>query len=421
MKKFHTMGSKIQMMTSRGVQDQFLFAPPVLNDSAKPASMYGTNPFIHRYNRSMNFMSDHKELIFANQSQFGQSSYCIVPHHGAYLQQLYLRVRLPALIHSSGSSAAWTNAVGFAIIKDISLEIGGVVHGTLTGEILDILEETSIRSVQKDSYRRMVGKFDFLSYSQTGVDRFGLKEEEVIIPLRFWFTESIDRSIPVGAMASGDIIIRVTFNDFSKCVVYDGDTPPIFADILSASIVAKFHHVDAEYIETNMIGKSFLYLSDQIQTRNEHIPLNRTGFHVDLDFKHPVRCIYWMFIEEESENNNDWFNYNRRSDGLPIMTSASFELEGFQRSEMLTEKHYRIIQPLEHAHAGTEKAVYQYNFGQGEQYGNSPSGSVNFSRLDKASMYVNIRAGNPCRMFLFAVNWNVFITNKGLSSMMFHA
>ena len=126
------MGSKIQLLL-RGVQDKFLFAEPnVLDNAAKPASMYGANPFVHRYLRTMNFMSEHKELIFANQAHFGQSTFCNIPHHGAYLQQLYIRVKLPALVHSSGTSAAWTNAIGFAILKSVTLEIGGVgARGTL--------------------------------------------------------------------------------------------------------------------------------------------------------------------------------------------------------------------------------------------------------------------------------------------------
>lgn len=155
------MGSKIQLLL-RGVQDKFLFAEPnVLDNAAKPASMYGANPFVHRYLRTMNFMSEHKELIFANQAHFGQSTFCNIPHHGAYLQQLYIRVKLPALVHSSGTSAAWTNAIGFAILKSVTLEIGGVVHGYLNGEILDVLEETN-QSTEKDSRRQLVGKFDFL-------------------------------------------------------------------------------------------------------------------------------------------------------------------------------------------------------------------------------------------------------------------
>lgn len=414
------MGSRIQMLV-KGVQDKFLFAEPnALDNAAKPASVYGANPFIHRYLRTMNFMSEHKELIFANQAHFGQSVFCIIPHHGAYLQQLYLRVKLPALVHSSGTTAAWTNAIGFAILKSATLEIGGVVVGELNGEILDVLEETN-PSTEKEAGRQLVGKFDFLSYSQTGASRFGLHEEEVYVQLRFPFTKSLANALPLAAMSDSSTIIRVSFSDFQKCVVYDGDTPPVFADIKSASIVAKYHHVDTEYVNTNMHDKSFLYLTEQIQTTSEYIPENRTGFHIDLEFKHPVKCIYWMFIETESEENNDWFNYNRRSDGGPIMIDARFELEGFRCTESLPEKHFRIIQPLEHAWGGTEKAIYQYNFGQGEKHSKSPSGSVNFSRLDKATMHINIRAGPPCRLCLIAENWNVFIINRGLSSMMFHS
>lgn len=415
------MGSNIQLLL-RGVQDKFLFAEPnALDDAAKPASVYGANPFVHRYLRTMNFMSDHKELIFANQAHFGQSTFCVIPHHGAYLQQLYIRVKLPALVPSSGTTAAWTNAIGFAILKNVTLEIGGVVHGTLSGEILDVLEETNNLQSEKDSRKQMVGKFDFISYAQTGANRFGLNEEEVYVPLHFWFTESLSNAMPLASMAESSIILRVTFSDFKKLVVYDGDTPPVFADIKSAGIVAKYHHVDTEYINTNLHDKSFLFLTDQIQTMSEYIPPNRTAFHIDLEFKHPVKCIYWMFIETESEDNNDWFNYTRRSDGSPIMIDARFELEGFRRTETLPERYFRVVQPLEHAVCGSEKAVYQYNFGQGKKYSTSPSGSVNFSRLDKATMHINIKGGPPCRLCLFAVNWNIFIVNRGLSSMMFQA
>lgn len=414
-------GSKIQLL-SKGVQDKFLFADPnPIDNATKPASGFGFNPFTHRYNRMMNLMSDHKELIFANKPQFGKSTYCVIPKHGAYLQQLYVRIRLPALEHSSGSTAAWTNAIGFAILKSITLEIGGVILGALTGGALDILEEITINPATKDLRRRMVGKFDFLSYSQTGPYRFGLNEEEVLIPIPFWFTTSHANALPLAAMAASDIIIRIGFAEFNNCVVYDGAAPPVFTEIKSASIVAKYHHVDDEYINTNMLGRSFLYLTDQIQIMNEYIPLNRAGFHIELDFKHPVSCIYWAFIEEDSESNNDWFNYTRRSDSSPIMESALFELEGYSRTEMLPESYYRLTQTLENSPCGSEKAVYQYNFGQGIQSGISPSGSVNFSRLDKATMYINVRPGPPCRLCLVALNWNMFIVNRGLSSMMFYA
>ncbi len=402
-------------LSAKGLQDQLLFGYPSDTDFYKPATPFGANPFIQKFEKTMNVQSIHKEIMFTNRASFDHQAKCIIPYQGAFIQDIYLQIRLPKLVKTDGSYAAWANGIGNALIHTAVLQIGGVTVDTLTRTSLDILDETEY--ADEASKRRSFGKFEVLNYVQTALV-YGSNEEVLQIPLRFFFTSDISKSLPIAAMASSEVVVLIDFAPFEECLCYDGSTPPVFADLVAANLLVNFHNIDQAFMHMNVVNKRFVYLIDQVQVDSEYIAANMKTFQVDLKFKNPVRSLYWAFLDEVSADNNDWFNYLSRIDQNVIMTDAKLDFEDSSVSDWLPEIYFRLVQAGQYTNVITDKSIYQMQFGTNPS---KNSGSVNFSRLDKATLHVKLRAAasNPCRIVLVAKSWNFLLIENGFASIMF--
>ncbi len=400
-------------LTSKGDIDKALFADPKDIDKIfnRPTSEFGLNPFLHKYERTLNFSTEHREVIFSSKATFNKSVECVIPRFGAFMQNIYVQINLPSITRIDGSFAAWANCLGELLLKSVSLEINGVVIDSFDSVATDVLDETEY--IAKSSERGMMGKFDNLRFMQTTL-QYGTDPETLFIPLRFFFTKDTTNALPLAAMTSTEMVLRIEFEEFSKCICYDGSTTPKEVDFTSANLLVEYHHVEKPFIDRFLINKPFMYLIDQIQMNEEYISGNTTQFHVDLQYQLPIRSLYWCFVDEDSENNNDWFNYLRRSDSGVIMKEAKFDFDGNEVTPMRSEMYYRLIQPNQDVIS--EKCIYQMHFGIKSGVN---SGSVNFSRLDKASMQLNLRPGGPTRMHIIAINWNILIIQNGAATLMF--
>jgi len=117
------------------------------------------------YRRHTNFAIEAIEQQFQGTADFGKKVTCTISRNGDLINRIYLQVQFPAL--SVGSvwapspapnpfSVAWTNSLGHALIRYVTIEVGGQKIDTQYGEWLEIWNSLTQVSEKENGYNHMV-------------------------------------------------------------------------------------------------------------------------------------------------------------------------------------------------------------------------------------------------------------------------
>ena len=165
------------------------------------------------YKRYTNFSQELIPLNFNNEVAFGSQSNCKLSHNGDLINRMYLNTTLPSIPvtfdsvtgeEDSDVTYAWAKKIGYALIKSIELEIGGITIDKQYGEYLNIWYELS-ETVVKGSLDKLIGNIADLYNFTNGKDGY-----ELSVPLKFWFCGNIGNSLPIVAMNYNDIKVNLT-------------------------------------------------------------------------------------------------------------------------------------------------------------------------------------------------------------------
>ena len=164
------------------------------------------------YKRYTNFSQELIPLVFNREPGFGQQSVCKITSNGDLINKMYYSTFLPSIPKSFDNITgeeekiikyAWVKKIGYALIKSIELEIGGVTIDRQFGEYLNLWYELS-ETVLKGTLDKLIGNISTLYDFSNGKDDY-----ELIIPLKFWFCSNIANSLPIVAISFNDIKINL--------------------------------------------------------------------------------------------------------------------------------------------------------------------------------------------------------------------
>ena len=220
------MSPSIFQLQALGIQDVYLTKDPQINI------------FKYNYYRYVNFATDTVKLDFNSSATFGQKSTCEIPKRGHLLSKLYLHIRLPKILFSTGEYASWSDTIGYGIFSDpIELQIGGVIVDRLYPQFMDAWDDLTNNNKQ-------MGKNFMLLKSDTYVSSLqnASKDVNLVIPLDFWFTRNYNMALPLLSMFKQDIKINFKLRNFSECINYDGDMP-MARDIITSNIYAEYIYI----------------------------------------------------------------------------------------------------------------------------------------------------------------------------------
>lgn len=401
------MPGAIYQLNLKGKQDLYLTGKPEFN-------------FIKQvYKRHVNFAIQSFNLIFKNEVDFGRNFDIDIPRAGDFLYKLYFNFTLPPLIKTSGTFAGWTNSIGHAIIDYVDLSIGGHTIDKHYGLYLEIWNELTVKPGRRSAEDQLIGKVDHLSFLETNA----LIEQKFYVPLKFWFCNNIGSALPLISLQYHSIKLIFKLKPFSDCIVYDGVTPPLPVIIKSPNILADYIFID-ETERIKYTGTEHRYLINQVQTI-EGESINSGGTHrAFLPFNHPCSELLFVLREDESSDNNDWFNFAQRNttvytNVLPLINSAKLILDGTDRTDTLDEKILRIINSHKYHSNTTNKHIYIIPLcNEPEKW--YPSGTLNFSLIDSPELHINLKNGiNSSKLFIFAKNFNLIYIKEGMIQMGF--
>lgn len=215
----------------------------------------------------------------------------------------------------------WVNAVGFALLKKVTLIIGGHAIDTLYADYLYMLEELCGKAGKR--LQDCIGKFEtreqLIAYSRSA--------QRLHIPLPWWFTQVAGNALSLISLLHHSVQIAVDFEELKNLIVVSNtditvNTVTVTNQVTTASGTAIANtdltaYVMTEYVMLDILERNKFAegLFDQLITTVQQFKqsYSAASISMDLHFNHPVIELIWALRLKGNEEMNDWFNFSRNT------------------------------------------------------------------------------------------------------------
>tara|TARA_B110000261_G_scaffold163282_1_gene208958 strand:- start:73 stop:1431 length:1359 start_codon:yes stop_codon:yes gene_type:complete len=448
------MGGGLMQLVAYGAQDIYLTGNPQITF------------FKVVYRRHTNFAIETITQTFNSTADFGKKTSVTIARNGDLISRMYLMVKVPKLQQDQSNDTAvdstvvsWTSGFGNALIKSVSIEIGGQEIDKHYGEWLDIWHELNLTGDQKGSYNSMVlnGSKNIESTKKLG------NELTLYVPLAFWFNRNPGLALPLIALQYHEVKLTFDFEEAKTLIrsnngnINSPKTKVGTADAKDLTMSSCELLVDYIYLDTDERRRfaqvSHEYLIEQVQfTGDESIEANTGNANIDLNFNHPVKSMHWVIQDTKfrevktvdkinDSSGRDGGNQKLRYSSLASLNDANdtfktakLQLNGHDRFVERDADYFRIVQPFQHLQAKNSKYIYTYSFGL-KPFEHQPSGTCNFSRVDAAKLSLTFDTStdstntkddtstytgqipNDVNIKIFGVNYNVLRIMSGMGGL----
>jgi hypothetical protein len=389
--------------------------------------------FQHSYKNYYNFAKDTRKIQFINQLEFGRDTTLKISEQARYgdlINNIILEIDLPnltGLYTNTNQPVGYCNAIGYAMIKEVQLKIGGNIVDTQTGEWLYSWSQFSIPQGKRDVFNDNIKKFD------TNLSA-NFKGGKVFIPLSFWFCQTVGANskiplvFPLIAMKNAEIELIIKIRPVSELIISDDNSSLTSNQLSSLNIIN--HYLIIDYIILTpeerlkyLNAKKQIYLINQIQEHRFSILTGQTSVNVNLrNFRYPISELMWVFRDNNRLTNKEYFNFtdadisNNNRQGF--YETARLTFDGRDRIPELDREYFTNVEPLKvHDSVPFRAQISCYSFALEPENFGQPTGSCNFSGLHEPRMNFTMRGDitiPASELIIFAVNYNVLqIDEKG--------
>ena len=392
------MAGGILSLQAVGIQDTYLTSNPEIN------------VFKYKVYRYVNFATETQKLHLNDLATFGRKTSVIVPKKGHLLSKLYLHLKLPRLVKRDGSYVCWADALGYSIFSHpIELEIGGVVVDKLFPVCMDMRDELT-SSTKKLGMDKMVLKSD--TYRSNYYN--AIKSSDMMIPLDFWFTKEYSSALPLLSMNNQEIKLNFQLKDFEDVINYDGILGAAPVSVLDSNVFAEYIFLDDIILDKFQKQKHMYIIEQTVYHGDENIPQGQSIFNTKINFLNPCKELLIACVDKNNFDNNNYFNYSRRSDGEPLVQELNLLLDGRSRfDDYLPEFIFREYFPNNVHSVIPTKHMYSIPFCTKPEE-SQPTGSINLSRFDDVMLSLKMNSANPeCQVHIYGIMHNVVRIENG--------
>jgi len=157
------------------------------------------------YRRHTNFSQETMEHPFNGNVDFGRKASVEILRNGDLAADMYLKVVLPRVANPSTSQNnkfAWVRRVGYAMIKNVELEIGGSKIDKQYGDWMNIWYELTHAASKDRGHNEMVGDVEELTRLESHpagdtTNKTIKAQTELFVPLYFWFNRNNGLALPL--------------------------------------------------------------------------------------------------------------------------------------------------------------------------------------------------------------------------------
>ena len=432
------MGGGILQLSSYGGQDVETIGNPQMTF------------FKSVYKRHTNFAIETIEQSFEGNITNNENKITsIINKNGDLIHRCFLDIKFPEF-PTNGSDADqytnWTNATGYAYLKEVSLFIGDLLIDKHISEWFDIWNElTDTNNNEHLFVNKHLAKKNTLKNNNGNRT---CKPIQCYIPLQFWFNRFISSALPLLSLQYHDVKIQFLFRNL-RHLINTSYTNVAVAPTQTPSVKLFVDYIFLDAPERKQFAdKSHEYLIEQVQFKKETLKTSN-----NINFNHPVKELIWVVrnktVGTESTSNvnvalnsvktetnsintmnngNDYFNYatltydaNRTEYVGGFASNEPFEkavvsFNGIDRFSKQKASYFRTIQPLTYHSKVPRKHIYNYSFCIKPE-SLQPSGSCNFSRMQDCSLKFDNITTDDSELFVFARNYNVLVIHAGMGGL----
>ena len=451
-------GGGLLQLVAVGKQDMFLTGNPQISF------------FKMVYRRHTNFATESQPMYFDGTPNFGQRVTCLIPRRGDLLGRVYLDVTLPQIYDTSGNRLSYTNAIGHALIQEITFEVGEQEIDRQTGEWMEIWTQLTTPPGQRAALNEMIGRIEPYNVVDLhpGVNPTGGQQSDglhLLIPLQFYFCRNPGLYLPLLALQYSPVRINITLRPLQQLfwvpppTPYPTDQPWMPAcstqvscttPIVNMMLWGDYVYLDVEE-RRKFVSASHEYIIEQVQyTPPYSITAQQTTATIPVEFNHPIKEFIFVAQRDAMSQRNEWFNYSNLGIGevtptlvspyvnsnapagrLDLISLARLQLDGYDRFVDRIPQYFRLEQPYEH-HTTTPVSSFLYNYSFALRPEDAqPTGTMNASRIDSIVWQIQMNAAlsNPlipawqqrgnCHIVVYAHNYNVFRVINGFGGLLF--
>ena len=409
------------------------------------------------FKRHTNFAMEPFRINLTGQAAWGVKHSALIGRHADLLYSTYLEVVLaPGDYNNDGGR------LGYNLLKYVELDIGGQLIDRLYGEWMFIWDCLSSDIPTGEKLARMVGgtggwwPTHTVNSPPNCTNGRPSKGDVNYIPLSFFYTRNPGAALPLIALQYHEVKINIQWNDIKFIAGNFTDKSSWPKDPIQAAVYIDYIYLDTEE-RRRMAQNSHEYLIEQTQY-NEDKGITSANNRIDLTFNHPVKELVWVVQPSEYTDCNlavsmemnrlRPFTYN-----IDAVYEQWIQINGQDRLDRRYGDYFNKVQPYQHHTGSTSPVVTRSGQNSGNQTGrvaqelqnpgmymysfalkpeeHQPSGTCNFSRIDTATIVVNIGGYDtgyyddtidisperPWDVRVYAVNYNILRVMSGMGGL----
>ncbi len=360
------------------------------------------------YRRHTNFAMESMSQTLSGTTNFGANVTCRISRNGDLLHRCYVKATLPA--PSDSADDEYVNRVGFALLKQVELRVGGQMIDRHYSSWMHIWTELTHTTDMKALLDKLVGPKDVDGASQSAADS---ALYTLNVPLLFSFCRNPGLALPLIALQYHEIEIWITFETLAN--IWQGVTVPTGQSLSSVELWADYIFLDTEE-RKEFAQKPHEYLIEVTQQQQASVtaPGNNS---VRLTFNHPTKFLTWAVTP--SDNLGDKFTNFCDADGetagtVSNVSEAKIRLNGQDRFTARDNTYFNYVQPYQHFECKPDLGINVYSFAL-KPAEHQPSGSCNLSRIDNVNLEVTPTVSGTITVYGFS--YNVFRVASGMGGL----
>lgn len=400
-----------------------------LFDKTKPQEDY----FSQSYTNYKNFVKLSKKISLNSDFNFGKTLYFNFNKnsYGDLISNILLQVNVPDISNlrtNTGSNVGYTNGLGNAMIKKITLKIGGAIIEEHDNVFMDVYSSLFVPNDKKKLYNHMIKKFKTTSTSnfQGGI---------VQIPLLFWFNSlnGSKMTLPLVSLQNLDVELYIEIHDIRKLLIYDDDSQLTVTQLNkllqpTGNMVIDFIILEDEDRLKYLNAKKQFYLITQSQGLTYYIKNGTTVDRFSLrEFKYPVIELLWVIRNSTNINNNVYFNYTNSNNNDVVKNSfidtCKLQFNSADRLEDIEGEFFYITEPYKYHNI---KDIYQninmLSFSNDPMNIQQPEGTCNFSNIYDAVLNIKFKESMPSsEINIYVINYNILQIGEDGQAYLLHS
>lgn len=364
--------------------------------------------FKKRYERYSNFSLESMNILFPTAVNFGKKVEVTIPKDGDLISRIYLQTTLP---YDENSSSKWVNRVGFCLLKEVELFVGGKQIDKHYSSWMHVWTELSHDSSRKFFLDNLVGP-----KGKNGLND-GLKvneENTLVIPLQFYFCRHINNAFPLLSIYNQTMTLKFNFEEKINCI--NGN------DIPSGSLKHTSVWVDYIFLDEaeriRFINNKQEQLIEVLQYKTVNILKGINN--IRLPFSLAVKELIWN-IKKRNNTGDKFTNFtlnatNESPGTISMLDKATLKYNTKKRFETRDYFFFNYTQPYKHHDGNPDLGINVYSFSLQPQELMS-TGYDNFSNIDNINMIIYAKEEGTLNFNM--LSYNILEVTDGLAQLKF--